>query len=51
MQRHKRNVPTSFYYQFARDACAFADRYADGRLISVLEGTLAADSDYNHRSL
>ena len=39
MQRHKRNVPTSFYYQFARDACAFADRYADGRLISVLEGT------------
>ncbi|KAL1710381.1 histone deacetylase domain-containing protein [Schizophyllum commune] len=38
MQRHKRNVPTSFYYQFARDACAFSDRYADGRLISVLEG-------------
>ncbi|KAI4517050.1 Arginase/deacetylase [Schizophyllum commune Loenen D] len=38
MQRHKRNVPTSLYYQFARDACAFADRYADGRLISVLEG-------------
>ncbi|KAL1746541.1 hypothetical protein HDZ31DRAFT_81126 [Schizophyllum fasciatum] len=38
MQRHKRNVPTSFYHRFARDACAFSDRYADGRLISVLEG-------------
>lgn len=38
MQRHNRRVPASFYYQFARDACDFADRVAQGRLISVLEG-------------
>ncbi|KAI0079527.1 Arginase/deacetylase [Panus rudis PR-1116 ss-1] len=38
MQRHERRVPTSFYYRFARDARAFADRLANGRLISVLEG-------------
>ncbi|RDX53444.1 Arginase/deacetylase [Lentinus brumalis] len=38
MQRHKRKVPTSFYHRFAMDARAFARRYADGRLISVLEG-------------
>lgn len=38
MQRHKRRVPASFYYQFARDACRFADRFARGRLLSVLEG-------------
>ncbi|OBZ68784.1 Histone deacetylase HOS3 [Grifola frondosa] len=31
-------VPTSFYHRFARDACAFAERFARGRLISVLEG-------------
>lgn len=38
MSRHNRKVPTGFYYQFARDASAFSDRYAQGRLISVLEG-------------
>ncbi|EGN93860.1 hypothetical protein SERLA73DRAFT_171749 [Serpula lacrymans var. lacrymans S7.3] len=38
MSRHKRNVPASFYYRFTRDACAFADRYAQGRIVSVLEG-------------
>ncbi|KAJ7194237.1 Arginase/deacetylase [Mycena pura] len=38
MSRHNRRVPTSFFYQFARDACAFSDRYAGGKLISVLEG-------------
>ncbi|KAF9483589.1 histone deacetylase complex protein [Pholiota conissans] len=38
MSRHNRKVPTSFYYRFARDACALADKYAGGRLISVLEG-------------
>jgi len=38
MQRHQRRVPTSFYYQFARDACKFADKHAQGRIISVLEG-------------
>lgn len=38
MSRHNRKVPTSFYHRFARDACALADKYASGRLISVLEG-------------
>lgn len=38
MSRHGRKVPTSFYHRFAQDACAFADQYAQGRLISVLEG-------------
>lgn len=38
MSRHNRRVPTSFFYQFARDACALSDRYAGGKLISVLEG-------------
>lgn len=38
MSRHQRKVPTSFYHRFARDARAFAQRYAKGRLISVLEG-------------
>ena len=37
-QRHHRRVPTSFYHRFTRDACAFAEQYARGRLISVLEG-------------
>ena len=38
MSRHQRKVPTSFYHAFARDAREFAERYASGRLISVLEG-------------
>ena len=38
MSRHHRHVPTSFYRRFAKDARRFADRYARGRLISVLEG-------------
>jgi hypothetical protein len=38
MSRHNRRVPTSFFHRFARDACAFSDRYAGGKLISVLEG-------------
>ncbi|KAJ3494925.1 hypothetical protein NLJ89_g10712 [Agrocybe chaxingu] len=38
MSRHNRKVPTSFYYRFARDACALSDKYARGRIISVLEG-------------
>ena len=38
MSRHQRKVPTSFYYRFAKDAKAFAQQYAKGRLISVLEG-------------
>ncbi|KAI1790191.1 Arginase/deacetylase [Ganoderma leucocontextum] len=38
MSRHQRKVPVSFYYRFACDARIFAERYAKGRLISVLEG-------------
>lgn len=38
MSRHNRKVPTSFYYQFARDACALSEKYARGRIVSVLEG-------------
>ncbi|KAJ7065157.1 Arginase/deacetylase [Mycena belliarum] len=38
MSRHNRRVPTSFFYRFARDTCAFSDRYAGGKVISVLEG-------------
>lgn len=38
MSRHGRHVPTSFYRRFARDALAFAEEHAEGRLLSVLEG-------------
>ncbi|GBE84828.1 Arginase/deacetylase [Sparassis crispa] len=38
MSRHHRRVPTTFYQRFARDAGKFAERYAHGRLVSVLEG-------------
>ena len=38
MSRHGRHVPASFYYRFARDVRALADKHARGRVISVLEG-------------
>ncbi|EJD01127.1 Arginase/deacetylase [Fomitiporia mediterranea MF3/22] len=38
MSRHNRRVPTSFYFRFAVDANNFANRFANGKLISVLEG-------------
>lgn len=38
MSRHGRKVPTSFYHRFTQDACSFAERYAQGRIVSVLEG-------------
>ncbi|KAF5377937.1 hypothetical protein D9615_006738 [Tricholomella constricta] len=38
MSRHNRKVPTGFYHRFARDVCALSDRYAQGRVVSVLEG-------------
>ncbi|KAF9018619.1 Arginase/deacetylase [Hymenopellis radicata] len=38
MSRHNRKVPTAFYHRFTRDACAMADRYSRGRLVTVLEG-------------
>lgn len=38
MSRHGRKVPASFFHRFTVDACSFADKYAHGRLVSVLEG-------------
>ncbi|KAK0186113.1 histone deacetylase complex protein [Armillaria mellea] len=38
MSRHNRKVPTSFYHCFTQDACSLSERYAGGRIISVLEG-------------
>lgn len=38
MSRHGRRVPTSFYYRFAQDVGKFAEKYAKGRVVSVLEG-------------
>lgn len=38
MSRHQRKVPTAFYHRFAKDARVFAEKYAKGKLISVLEG-------------
>ncbi|KAK9365366.1 histone deacetylase domain-containing protein [Lipomyces kononenkoae] len=38
MQRHDVNVPTSFYARFTRDAVKLANRFCDGRVISLLEG-------------
>lgn len=38
MSRHNRNVPTAFYTKFAQDAAVFAEQYARGRIVSVLEG-------------
>lgn len=38
MSRHGRHVPASFYYRFAKDVRALADKHARGRVVSVLEG-------------
>lgn len=45
MSKHGVYVPTSFYSRFTHEACAFADRFAEGRLVSVLEG------GYSNRAL
>ncbi|KAI0304494.1 histone deacetylase domain-containing protein [Multifurca ochricompacta] len=45
MSRHNRRVPTSFFYRFTLDACAFANKWAKGRIVSVLEG------GYNDKAL
>ena len=45
MSKHGCYFPTAFYNKFAREACAFADRFAQGRLVSVLEG------GYSNRAL
>ncbi|CAE6337205.1 unnamed protein product [Rhizoctonia solani] len=38
MSRHNRRVPTTFYHRFACDAREFAQLYAKGRVVGVLEG-------------
>lgn len=38
MSRHGRKVPVSFFHRFTADVTAFANQYAQGRLVSVLEG-------------
>ena len=38
MSKHGIHVPTSFYARFTHEACCFADKFAEGRLVSVLEG-------------
>ena len=45
MSKHGCYFPTTFYHRFTRDVCAFADRIAQGRLVSVLEG------GYSNRAL
>ncbi|EPS37406.1 hypothetical protein H072_8923 [Dactylellina haptotyla CBS 200.50] len=38
MQRHKVNVLTEFYARFTSDSVELANKYAGGRVLSVLEG-------------
>lgn len=38
MQRHGKHVPPQFYAWFAKDVAAFAEEFAEGKLVSVLEG-------------
>jgi len=38
MSRHGRKVPVGFYYRFAKDAREFAQEFASGKVVSVLEG-------------
>lgn len=38
MQRHKVSVPTSFYQRFTEDAVNLAEKYCNGKVLSVMEG-------------
>lgn len=38
MSRHGRRVPSSFFHRFARDVVRFANSYAGGKVLAVLEG-------------
>ncbi|KAN0064362.1 histone deacetylase [Thecaphora frezii] len=38
MQRHGKHVPPSFYDRFARDTTRFSEQWAEGKVISMLEG-------------
>ena len=41
MQRHGYNLPTQFYQRFASGSIDLADKYASGKILSVLEGGYA----------
>lgn len=45
MQRHNVNVPTDFFAKFTADAVTLAEKYCNGRVVSVLEG------GYSNRAL
>jgi histone deacetylase HOS3 len=38
MQRHDRRVPVSFFSRYTRDIVSFANKYTEGKIVSVLEG-------------
>lgn len=38
MSRHRTSVPTSFYHRFTLDAVEFANEFAEGKIVAVLEG-------------
>ncbi|KAI0252417.1 hypothetical protein BJV78DRAFT_1202900 [Lactifluus subvellereus] len=38
MSRPNQKVPNSFFYRFTQDVFAFANKWADGRVVCVLEG-------------
>lgn len=38
MQRHEKNVPTSFYRTFTQDSIKLADEFCEGKIVGVLEG-------------
>ncbi|OCF31780.1 histone deacetylase HOS3 [Kwoniella heveanensis BCC8398] len=38
MQRHDRRVPASFFSRYTKDIVAFAEKYTEGKVVSVLEG-------------
>ena len=38
LRRKNHSLPIDFYRRFTRHVCEFADKYAQGRLVSVLAG-------------
>lgn len=38
MQRHDRRVPASFFERYTADIARFADKWCEGKVVSVLEG-------------
>ena len=39
MSQHNQKVLTSFFYHFMRDTCAFANKWVQGCIVSMLEGS------------